>query len=143
VPPGLSGCEKWPAPNFSVIPADAGIQLAGQTSLKNHQINNLDSGCRRNDGRLLGDVGKIHRLRANSPVYLVGYAETSQARFRYRCPKSDRLLDGGDDLNLPLARVEAAGGAVITPKTVIRPEIGCFAVFRDSEGNHVGLFSRG
>ncbi len=52
-------------------------------------------------------------------------------------------LNGGDDLSVPLARVAPAGGAVIVPKTTISPEIGCFAVFRDSEGNHVGLFSRG
>lgn len=50
-------------------------------------------------------------------------------------------LNGGDDLAVPLARVEAAGGAVIVPKTLIAPEIGYFCVFRDTEGNHVGLFS--
>lgn len=50
-------------------------------------------------------------------------------------------LFGGDDLSLALGRVEAAGGAVIVPKTMISEEIGYFAVFRDSEGNHVGLYS--
>lgn len=50
-------------------------------------------------------------------------------------------LFGGDDLAVPLARVEPAGGAVVVPKTLITPEIGYFAVFRDSEGNHVGLYS--
>lgn len=50
-------------------------------------------------------------------------------------------LFGGDDLALPLARVEAAGGQVLVPKTLITPEIGYFAVFRDCEGNHVGLYS--
>ncbi len=50
-------------------------------------------------------------------------------------------LNGGDDLTVPLGRVEAAGGQVIVPKTMISPEIGYFAVFKDSEGNHVGLFS--
>jgi predicted enzyme related to lactoylglutathione lyase len=50
-------------------------------------------------------------------------------------------LNGGDDLSAPLARVESAGGAVVVPKTLITPEIGYFAVFRDSEGNHVGLYS--
>lgn len=50
-------------------------------------------------------------------------------------------LFAGDDLAGPLARVEAAGGQAIVPKTLIAPEIGYFAVFRDSEGNHVGLYS--
>lgn len=50
-------------------------------------------------------------------------------------------LFAGDDLAVPLARVEAAGGQVLVPKTLIQPEIGYFALFRDSEGNHVGLYS--
>jgi hypothetical protein len=35
----------------AVIPANAGIQITGLTALKNNQMNNLDSGVRRNDGR--------------------------------------------------------------------------------------------
>jgi predicted enzyme related to lactoylglutathione lyase len=50
-------------------------------------------------------------------------------------------LFAGDDLDVALARVPGAGGAVIVPKTLIAPEIGYFAIFRDSEGNHVGLYS--
>ncbi len=34
----------------TVIPAHAGIQFAGLTVLKTHQMNYLDSGFRRNDG---------------------------------------------------------------------------------------------
>lgn len=51
-------------------------------------------------------------------------------------------LFAGDDLSDTLARVEPAGGSVMVPKTLISPEIGYFAVFRDCEGNHVGLYSR-
>jgi hypothetical protein len=40
----------------------AGIQFAGLAALKINQINNLDSGVRRNDGRLFGRFGNIHRL---------------------------------------------------------------------------------
>jgi hypothetical protein len=40
----LSGGEALQAPNVSVIPAHAGIQFVGLTALKNHPINNLDSG---------------------------------------------------------------------------------------------------
>lgn len=50
-------------------------------------------------------------------------------------------LFAGDDLSVPLARVEPAGGQVIVPKTQISPEIGYFAVFKDTEGNRVGLYS--
>ncbi len=50
-------------------------------------------------------------------------------------------LFAGDDLNIALARVEPSGGGIIVAKTLITPEIGYFAVFRDSEGNHVGLYS--
>lgn len=51
-------------------------------------------------------------------------------------------LNGGDDLAVPLARVEAAGGTVLIPKTLINEEIGYFAHFIDSEGNRVALHSR-
>ncbi len=39
-----------PATNKAVIPANAGIQFVGLTALKTNQMNNLDSGLRRNDG---------------------------------------------------------------------------------------------
>lgn len=47
-------------------------------------------------------------------------------------------LNAGDQLAAILGRVEAAGGAVLTPPTQIGPE-GQIAIFRDSEGNRVGL----
>lgn len=51
-------------------------------------------------------------------------------------------LNGGDDLSEPLSRVEAAGGRIAVPKTLITEEIGYFAHIIDSEGNRVGLHSR-
>lgn len=51
-------------------------------------------------------------------------------------------LDGGDDLAIPLTRVEPAGGQTIMPKTLISPEIGYMGFFKDSEGNVVALHSR-
>lgn len=51
-------------------------------------------------------------------------------------------LDGGADLAGPLGRVEAAGGVVLMAKTAIPPH-GFIALFRDSEGNRVGLHSLG
>lgn len=50
-------------------------------------------------------------------------------------------FNAGEDLARPLGRVEAAGGKVIVPKTLITPEIGYFAIFADTEGNTVGLHS--
>ncbi|PCJ94848.1 MAG: glyoxalase [Flavobacteriaceae bacterium] len=49
-------------------------------------------------------------------------------------------LPGGDDLSEPLARVEAAGGTIIIPKTGIG-ENGFMAQLIDTEGNRVALHS--
>lgn len=51
-------------------------------------------------------------------------------------------LNGGEDLNLALGRVAAAGGEVVMEKTDIGKDIGHFALFIDSEGNRVGLYSK-
>jgi predicted enzyme related to lactoylglutathione lyase len=50
-------------------------------------------------------------------------------------------LDGGKDLAVILDRIPGAGGRVLVKKTLITPEMGFYAVFQDSEGNCVGLFS--
>ncbi len=50
-------------------------------------------------------------------------------------------LNGGDDLSLPLSKVEKAGGKILVPKTLITEEIGYFAIFMDTEGNKVALHS--
>jgi hypothetical protein len=50
-------------------------------------------------------------------------------------------LNGGEDLQPVLDRVEAAGGTVVLGKTQISPEIGYYAVIIDSEGNRVYLHS--
>ncbi len=49
-------------------------------------------------------------------------------------------LNGGDDLSVPLGKVEAAGGKVLTDKLSIG-ENGFIAFFLDTEGNRVGLHS--
>ncbi|MCL4129551.1 UNVERIFIED_CONTAM: hypothetical protein GTU68_044858 [Idotea baltica] len=49
-------------------------------------------------------------------------------------------LNGGDDLSLPLSRVEREGGKVLLPKTDIG-ENGFFALLADTEGNKVALHS--
>lgn len=50
-------------------------------------------------------------------------------------------LNGGEDLSIPLSKVEEAGGKIVLPKTAIGPN-GFMAHFLDCEGNKVGLHSR-
>jgi len=50
-------------------------------------------------------------------------------------------LNAGEDLNEALERVEPAGGSVAVTKTKITDDYGNFALFRDTEGNLVGLHS--
>lgn len=46
------------------------------------------------------------------------------------------------DVQIELDRLEANGGKVIQPKTLIKEDIGYMAVFLDSEGNRIALHSR-
>jgi predicted enzyme related to lactoylglutathione lyase len=50
-------------------------------------------------------------------------------------------LNGGDNLQVILDKVEKNGGKIITPKSPHADENGYFAIFLDSEGNKVGLNS--
>jgi len=50
-------------------------------------------------------------------------------------------LNGGDNLEIALSKVENAGGKVTLPKTAIGPN-GFMAHFIDCEGNRVGLHSK-
>ena len=50
-------------------------------------------------------------------------------------------LNGGEDLNEILNRVEPAGGKIVRPKTLISEKIGYYALFLDTEGNRIGLHS--
>lgn len=47
-------------------------------------------------------------------------------------------LNGGDDLSIPLSKVEKAGGKIVLPKTSIGAN-GFMAHFIDTEGNKVAL----
>ena len=49
-------------------------------------------------------------------------------------------LNGGDDLSVPLSKVEKAGGKIVMPKTAIGQN-GFMAHFEDTEGNRVALHS--
>ncbi len=50
-------------------------------------------------------------------------------------------LDGGDDLQIILDKIEKKDGKILTPKTLHADESGYFAIFIDSEGNRLGLHS--
>lgn len=50
-------------------------------------------------------------------------------------------LNGNPDVQIVLDKVEAAGGKIIVPKTMISPEYGYMGVFIDTEGNRIGLHS--
>ena len=47
-----------------------------------------------------------------------------------------------NDVQQELDRIEAAGGKILQPKTLISEEYGYMAVFLDSEGNRVALYSK-
>lgn len=51
-------------------------------------------------------------------------------------------LNGGDNLDKILSKIEPAGGRIIMPKTHISEEAGYFAIFIDSEGNKLALHSK-
>ncbi len=51
-------------------------------------------------------------------------------------------LNGGKDLLTVLNRVNGAGGEILKTKTKINDEVGYFAAFEDTEGNHIYLHSK-
>ena len=52
-------------------------------------------------------------------------------------------LNGGSDLSVVLDRVKAAGGSVVGAKCEVAPGMGYIALFKDTEGNLVGIHSMG
>ncbi|MBP6236431.1 MAG: VOC family protein [Saprospiraceae bacterium] len=50
-------------------------------------------------------------------------------------------LNGGNDLQDILTKVENNNGQVIVPKTQISPEMGYFGMFIDTEGNKMAVHS--
>ncbi|MEP6845721.1 MAG: VOC family protein [Panacibacter sp.] len=50
-------------------------------------------------------------------------------------------LNANPDVQTVVDKIEAAGGKIIVPKTLISPEHGHMAVFTDTEGNRVALHS--
>jgi uncharacterized protein len=52
-------------------------------------------------------------------------------------------LNADGKLNASVERAQAAGSKVLVPRTQVPGGAGFYAVITDSEGNHVGLHSRG
>ena len=50
-------------------------------------------------------------------------------------------LNGGDNLQIILDKVDKNGGTIVVPKTPHADESGFFAMFLDTEGNRMGLHS--
>ncbi|MCL4168188.1 UNVERIFIED_CONTAM: hypothetical protein GTU68_031414 [Idotea baltica] len=50
-------------------------------------------------------------------------------------------LNGGDNLQIILDKVEKNGGKIIVAKSLHADESGYYAIFLDSEGNKIGLHS--
>jgi predicted enzyme related to lactoylglutathione lyase len=50
-------------------------------------------------------------------------------------------LNGGNDLQIVLDKIEPNNGTVIVPKTQISPEMGYFGIFIDTEGNKIAVHS--
>ncbi len=83
------------------------------------------------------------------PMAIFPYAEPQPSGALVQMPQLEPrdngtlvYLDGGEDLNLALGRVKAAGGEVAMEKTDIGQDIGFIALFMDTEGNRVGLYSK-
>lgn len=51
-------------------------------------------------------------------------------------------FNGGNDLQPLLESIVQNGGQIILGKTEISPEMGYFALFADTEGNKLGLYSK-
>ena len=57
-------------------------------------------------------------------------------------PPDKVLYIGVDDIDEVLAKIEANGGSVVLPRTVV-PEVVTFALFKDPAGNLLGIAENG
>jgi predicted enzyme related to lactoylglutathione lyase len=108
---------------------------------------NFDRACEFYSKILGGDIhkmesptGKKMGFFPHSSPEMVGGAVVKADDYEPSGKGSVVYLNGGDDLSVPLGKVEAAGGSIIMPKTSIG-ENGFMAHFTDTEGNRVALHS--
>lgn len=76
-----------------------------------------------------GEIGGV----TGSLIFGKGYMPSESGVLVY--------LNGGENLNYVLSKVSDAGGKVVVPKTLIRDDVGYFAIFNDTEGNKIALHS--
>jgi len=108
---------------------------------------NFDRACKFYSKVLDGDIQKMDSPTGLKMGFLPGTAPDSVggaivAGEGYEPATKGTMvyLNGGDDLNVPLGRIEKAGGKVLLSKTSIG-ENGFIAQFSDTEGNKVSLHS--
>ena len=87
-----------------------------------------------------GVIEKMGFLPGYNPQEGVGGAIVEGTGYEPATTGSLVYLNGGNDLQSPLSRVESAGGKVLLPKTGIG-ENGFVAQFTDTEGNRVAFHS--
>jgi len=115
--------------NFQIPVTDFERALAFYNQLMGYELQTMEYG-----GARLG----IFRFDQNGGVggniiKSEGLAPSDQGTMVY--------LHAGDDLQPYLDRCETAGGQVVFEKTALGPNMGFFAIFKDTEGNKVGLYS--
>lgn len=75
-----------------------------------------------------------HEVVSGALTFAEGYKPSGDGTVIY--------LNGGEDLQNILGRVEGAGGRILLPKIQLPDNHGFIAQFTDSEGNRIGLFSQ-
>jgi uncharacterized protein len=96
--------------------------------------------------KILGE--KMNRASGDDPMAMfashpAGTGGTLVKRALQRPGRAGTMvyLNCDGDLDGVLARIPAAGGLILYPKTEVPGGHGYFACVRDSEGNHIGLHS--
>jgi predicted enzyme related to lactoylglutathione lyase len=89
----------------------------------------------------MGDT-QMRMFPLDNPMEGIGGAIVKTTDTFYKNSTTDGVLiylNGNPDVQIFIDRVEAAGGKVTMPKTVISLEYGDMAMFVDTEGNRIAL----
>lgn len=86
---------------------------------------------------------KMRMFPLDNPMEGIGGAVVDSGGFHKPSLTDGPLLylNGNPDVQQVLDKVEAAGGKIMVPKTMISEEYGYMAVFVDTEGNRIALHS--
>ena len=85
------------------------------------------------DGTLMGLLPNNGKNVSGAIIKGDGYIPSTEGVIIY--------LNGGDNLQITLDKIEPNGGKIILQKTHIGPEMGFYAMFIDTEGNKLALLS--